>query len=104
MSLLTGEYERAGEFANRLLELNRDSRGAGTGPGFVGAEALLGFVSLRRWNFELAARWFTESLRVLYGSDHMYRDGMRTLSACGLGDTHLREGKPELALADYRQG
>lgn len=32
-----------------------------------------------------------------------YREGMRTLNACGLGDTHLRAGKPELALTEYRR-
>jgi len=100
LSLLIGKYERAEEFANRLLELNSSG---GAPPGFVGAEALLGTICLRRGDFEAACRWFTRSLNALYQSDHTYRDGMRTLSACGLGDAHLREGKPYLALADYRQ-
>lgn len=103
LCLLNGNYPRAEEFAKRLLELNADSRNLSSGPGFVGAEVLLGMVALRRGEFEAAVAWFTQSLDVLYKTDHMYRDGMRTLSACGLGDTCLRQGKPAQALTHYHQ-
>jgi DNA-binding winged helix-turn-helix (wHTH) protein/tetratricopeptide (TPR) repeat protein len=98
-ALLTGDYDRAEEFANRLC--GADDNGGGMPP-FIGREVLIGKVFLRRGNLEEACRWFTQSLQELSASDHMYRDGMRALSACGLGDVHLRQGNWDLALADYR--
>lgn len=99
VALLNGEYQHAEAFARRLLECKQNP---GTGPGFVGAEALLGMISLRRGQAPEALQWYEQSSRVLYDSDHMYRDGMRCLTACGLGDVYLRERKFEQALASYR--
>jgi len=100
LALLNGNYQRAEEFAMHLMELTKKGPGE---PGFIGAETLLGMVSLRRGNFGGACRWFTQSLETLASSDHMYREGLMAVSNCGLGDTYLREGKSEMALAAYRQ-
>jgi DNA-binding winged helix-turn-helix (wHTH) protein/cytochrome c-type biogenesis protein CcmH/NrfG len=100
IALLNGEYQHAEAFARRLIECNKK---ADRGPGFVGGEALMGTISLRRGQVAEALRWFGQSLQVLYGSDHMYRDGFRCLTTCGLGDAYLRERKVDQALVAYRQ-
>jgi TolB-like protein/DNA-binding SARP family transcriptional activator/Flp pilus assembly protein TadD len=98
-AVLVGNYDRAEQFARRLLSFaNEDSHGTR----FIGAEMLLGSIFLRRGDLEASRHWFIESLEGLSRSEHAYRDGMRALSACGLGDTSLREGRLDRALAEYR--
>jgi tetratricopeptide (TPR) repeat protein len=100
LALLHGHYERAEEFAQRLLDAaTEDARTSR----FIGAESILGTLWLRRGDFERAERWFKQGFDVLSGSDHMYRDGMRVTSACGLGDINLHRAKPSLALIEYRK-
>lgn len=100
VALLNGNYDRAQEFAERLLALSAEDT---SGTRFVGAETILGTVSLRRGNLAQAESWFQRGMETLSGSDHMYRDGMRAANACGLGDTKMHRGNPSEALVDYRR-
>jgi TolB-like protein/Flp pilus assembly protein TadD len=98
-AVLVGNYDRAEQFARKLLCL-ADKGSPGTR--FIGAELLLGSIFLRRGDLEASRHWFIESLEGLSKSGHAYRDGIRVLSACGLGDTSLREGRLDRALTEYR--
>jgi DNA-binding winged helix-turn-helix (wHTH) protein/tetratricopeptide (TPR) repeat protein len=100
LSLLNGNYSRAEEFADRLLQSNADAAGATK---FIGAEVLLATICLRRGNYQKALGWLSQSMAKLAASDHMYREGMMALSSCVLGDIHLRQEKPDVALVDYRR-
>jgi tetratricopeptide (TPR) repeat protein len=99
VALFHGNYERAEEFAKRLLLLNS----CDSPLRFIGAEMLLGTAELRRGNTAGAIRWFTESLTVHGRSAHVYRDLVCAFSSCGLGDTCLRHGDAEVALTHYRR-
>jgi DNA-binding winged helix-turn-helix (wHTH) protein/tetratricopeptide (TPR) repeat protein len=98
-AVLVGNYDRAEQFARKLLSL-ADKGSSGTR--FIGAEMLLGSIFLRRGDLEASRQWFIKSLEWLSKSGHAYRDGIRALSACGLGDTSLREARLDQALAEYR--
>jgi len=100
VSLLNGNYERAEHFSQRLLNF---PAGDASATRFIGAETILGNLSLRRGNLQEAETWFKQGMEVLSTSDHMYRDGMRVASACGLGDTNLRRERFSVALTDYRK-
>ena len=69
---------------------------------FVGASSLLGFVHTRELSWDVARRNHLESLELLRGIDHVYRDVFVTLSACGLGEIELRAAHPDLALTRFR--
>jgi tetratricopeptide (TPR) repeat protein len=99
-ALLTGEYERAEEYASRLLEMNRAPKGLP----FIGAEIVLGSVKLRQGDPRGARRLLLEFLERIKGSDHMYRDAMSGAAACVLGDVELRHGDIADALSAYRRG
>lgn len=96
----TTNYERAEHFSQRLLNFPVDDASATR---FIGAETILGNLSLRRGNLQEAETWFKQGMEVLSTSDHMYRDGMRVASSCGLGDTNLRQERVSAALTDYRR-
>jgi serine/threonine protein kinase/Flp pilus assembly protein TadD len=100
VALLNGNYERTERFAQRLLDFAVDDTSATR---FIGAETILGNVSLRRGNLQEAETWFKREMDLLSTSDHTYRDGMRVASACGLGDTNLRRDRVSAALTDYRK-
>ena len=99
-ALLTGEYERAEEYAGRLLEMSRAPKGLP----FIGAEIVLGSVRLRQGDSRGARGMLVEFLQRMTGSDHMYRDAMSAAGACVLGDVELRHGDSAEALAAYRRG
>jgi serine/threonine-protein kinase len=100
VALLNSNYERAEKFAQRLLNFTVDDTSATR---FIGAETILGSLSLRRGNLQEAETWFKRGMDLLSTSDHMYKDGMRVASSCGLGDTNLRRERVSAALTDYRR-
>ncbi len=99
LALLNGDYEHAEEFARQLLD--RNSRTVGLP--FIGAELVLASVELRRHNPKAARKLLLDFLERLTVSDHMYRDSMEAAACCELGDTEMRDGKTEEALAAYRR-
>lgn len=97
-ALLTGNYDEAVEFANRLV----DTRGR-PGVPFVGAEIVLGSVRLRQGDAAAARAVLVDFLNRMSVSGHMYRDAMMAVAACVLGDVEMREGNHEDALSAYRR-
>jgi DNA-binding winged helix-turn-helix (wHTH) protein/Flp pilus assembly protein TadD len=98
-ALLLGDYERAEEYAGRLLEMNRAPKGLP----FIGAEIVLGSVKLRQGDPAAARGLLLSFLERMTASDHMYRDAMSGAAACALGDVELRHGNSAEALAAYRR-
>ena len=98
-ALLSGNYERAEEFAGKLLNMNLHARGLP----FIGAEIVLASVKLRRGEPAVARSLLTEFLDRLAQSDHMYRDAMSAAAACVLGDVELRHGQVADALVAFRR-
>lgn len=96
MALLNGDYPRARLFAGRILD-------AASGMQFVGAKLVLGSVELRTGNHGRARETLQEFLRDMEASDHMYGEIMFAAGACLLGDTEIRDGRSEEALAAYRR-
>lgn len=99
LSLLNGKYDHAEQFAGRLRELNQTP----VGTRFLGAELFLAIAALRRGDFAAAEQWNTRSFECLSAVDHAYRDAFMALTACGIGDVHLRQGRADLALVDFRR-
>ncbi|MFQ5927416.1 MAG: tetratricopeptide repeat protein, partial [Terriglobia bacterium] len=100
IALAVGNYDCAEKFSLQALELERSGTSVRR---FVGAETLLGSVWLRRGQWEKARQFYLQALESLATSDHMYRDAFVALTACGLGDLHLRQGQADAALADFRR-
>jgi tetratricopeptide (TPR) repeat protein len=98
-ALLAGDYERAEEYAGRLLEMNRAPKGLP----FIGAEIVLASVKLRQGDPCGARGLLLEFLEQMKSSDHMYRDAMSGAAACVLGDVELRHGDNAEALAAFRR-
>lgn len=100
LCLLNGYYDHAKEFAERLFQHDEAERPVAR---FPGAGNLLGMISLRKGEIELAYEHFSRSMAALAASDHAYAEGMKTWCACGLGDVELRLGNPTTAQARYRR-
>ena len=100
IALLCGEYDHAERFLRNCLEIER--RGPGFGY-FIGSEPLLAAVALRRGDNNAALRIYSDSYSSLQSSDHVYREAFQALTACGVGDVLLREGRTDSSLAEFRR-
>lgn len=98
-ALLTGDYQHAAQFANRLVEM----RPSAVGVPFIGAELILASIHMRRRESTLARGVLNDFLEYLATSTHMYRDTMSAVAACLLGDLDLSEHQVSNALAAYRR-
>jgi DNA-binding winged helix-turn-helix (wHTH) protein/Flp pilus assembly protein TadD len=96
---LVGDYAHAWLFGQRLLAMS----GQPGGLPFVGAEIVLASIELRQGRPKAAIQFLEAFLERMRTTDHMYRDGMSVVAACGLGDVYLREGETAQALASYRR-
>jgi tetratricopeptide (TPR) repeat protein len=100
IALLSGEYDRAEQLLLNCLEVER--RGPGFGY-FVGSEMLLATVKQRRGDKLGAREMYAASTASLESCDHVYREAFLALTACGLGDVLLREGRTDNALTEFRR-
>jgi tetratricopeptide (TPR) repeat protein len=83
-----------------LREIER--RGPGFGF-FLGSEMILATVKQRRGDKEGAREMYAASTATLESHDHVYREAFLALTACGLGDLLLREGRVDAALTEFRR-
>jgi serine/threonine protein kinase len=95
-----GEYDHADRFLRTCLEIER--RGPGFGY-FIGSEVLLAAVAMRRGDNDAALRIYSDSYSSLQSCDHVYREAFQALTACGLGNVLLREGRTDGALGEFRR-
>jgi serine/threonine-protein kinase len=100
IALASGEYDTAEQFLLKCLEAER--RGPGFGY-FIGAEMLLATVMHRSGNNDRAREMYSGSTASLESCDHVYREAMLALTACGLGHLLVREGRAEAALTEFRR-
>jgi len=98
--LQAGDYDGAEKCAQHLLGM----LAAGTVPyALPHAEFLIGACWLRRGNWRRALEWHRRGVEYWTPRDHSYREHSLALNACGMGDAHLRAGKFEQALTDFRR-
>jgi tetratricopeptide (TPR) repeat protein len=95
-----GQYDDAERFLDSMH--NVDSTGKLTPP-WIGEQMLRGAAAIRAMRFEDADKQFTESIAAIGNADHICRDAFLALSACGVGDTWIRQGRAELAVAHFRR-
>jgi serine/threonine protein kinase len=100
IALMCGEYDPAEKFLLTCLEIQR--RGPGFGY-FLGSEMILATVKQRRGDQLGAREMYAASSASLESSDHLYREAFLALTACGLGDVLLREGRADTALTEFRR-
>jgi TolB-like protein/Tfp pilus assembly protein PilF len=100
IAAMCGDYDSAEQFLLTSLETER--RGPGFGY-FIGSEMLLATVTQRRGDNDRAREIYASSTAALESCDHVYREAMLALTACGLGDVLLREGRIETALTEFRR-
>jgi len=100
ITLSWGEYGRAEQFLQRGLDIAR--RGPGYGF-FIGPEMLLATVAQRRGQNDRAHELYAASASALESTDHLYREAFQALTACGLGELQLREGRSETAMKEFRR-
>jgi len=100
IALLCGEYDRSEQLLLNCLEVER--RGPGFGY-FLGSEMLLATVKQRRGDKLGAREMYAASTASLESCDHVYREAFLALTACGLGDVLLREGRTDNALTEFRR-
>jgi serine/threonine protein kinase len=100
IALMCGEYDPAEKFLLTCLEIQR--RGPGFGY-FLGSEMILATVKQRRGDQLGAREMYAASSASLESSDHLYREAFLALTACGLGDVLLREGRADAALTEFRR-
>jgi tetratricopeptide (TPR) repeat protein len=100
IAVACGEYDRAEEFLLNLREIER--RGPGFGF-FLGSEMILATIKQRRGDKEGAREMCAASTATLESRDHVYREAFLALTACGLGDLLLREGRADAALTEFRR-
>ena len=100
MVLHTGAYDRAESFLREGLELEISGRAIGA---FPFEEMLLGQISMRRLDWEKSLDWHQRGLDRLSTIDHMYREPIIAIHACGMGDVRLRQGDFQQALAGYHR-
>lgn len=100
IALMCGEYDPAEKLLLSCLEIQR--RGPGYGY-FLGSEMILATVKQRRGDQLGAREMYAASSASLESSDHLYREAFLALTACGLGDVLLREGRADTALTEFRR-
>ena len=97
IALLNGKYDRAEEYVQQSVEIERSGRMFNR---FLGTEIILGNVWVRRGNLSKAIEMYTQALKMISTVDHAYREAMLALSACLRAEVHLRQRHGDLALAD----
>lgn len=100
IAVMCGEYDRAEQFLLAGLETER--RGPGFGY-FIGFQMILATVAQRRGDKDKARETYAASTTSLESCDHVYREAFLALTACGLGDLLVREGRTEAALTEFRR-
>jgi len=100
IALVCGEYDRAEGFLLKCLEIQQ--RGPGFGY-FIGSPMVLATVKQRRGDTPGAREMYAASTASLESCDHLYREAFLALTACGLGDVLLREGRVDAALTEFRR-
>ena len=95
-----GEYDHAEKFLS--IGLEREKQGFGFGY-FIGFRTLLGTVAQRRGQNEKAHEFYAAATAALEAYDHVYKEAFLALTACGLGDLLLREGRLQQALNEFRR-
>jgi serine/threonine protein kinase/tetratricopeptide (TPR) repeat protein len=100
IALVCGEYDRAERLLLNCLEIQR--RGPGFGY-FLGSEMILATVKQRRGDPLGAHEMSAAATASLESCDHLYREAFLALTACGLGDLLLREGRADTALTEFRR-
>lgn len=100
LALACGEYDHAEQFLEKGYEIER--RGPGFGY-FVGFSTLLGTVADRRGHSERACELYFAARTSLESCDNVYREAFLILTACGLGQILLRQGKADAAMAEFRR-
>ncbi len=100
IAAMCGDYDRAQQFLQAGIEIQR--RGLGFGY-FIGSETVLATVIHRRGDNGKAREIYAAATASLESSDHVYREAFLALTACGLGDLLRREGNFEAALIEFRR-
>ena len=99
IAIMCGEYDHAEKYLTAGMKI--ENRGPGFGK--IGAEMLLATVSQRRGDQDQAQENYAASTATLESCDHVYREAFLALTACGLGDVLLREGRTSAALTEFRR-
>jgi tetratricopeptide (TPR) repeat protein len=97
---MCGEYDHAERFLLKMRDVER--RGPGYGF-FLGSEMLLATVKQHSGDKEGAREMYAASTATLESHDHVYREAFLALTACGLGELLLREGRADAALTEFRR-
>jgi len=100
LATMCGEYDHAQQYLLRGLELQR--RGPGFGY-FIGPEMVLATVTQRQGHIGKAREIYASAAASFESCDHVYREAMLALTACGLGDLLRREGHLEAAWVEFRR-
>ncbi|HUK12908.1 MAG TPA: protein kinase, partial [Thermoanaerobaculaceae bacterium] len=99
--LRAGDHAGARAALERACEIERSGRF--THARFVGAFSLLGRLLQRTEGSGSALAAYDTSLGVLRGVDHVYTAASVALARLGGGEAHIRAGRPDAAMASYRQ-
>ena len=100
IAVCAGDHAAADRYLARSSELVQ----TGTAPSWVpGAETSRGTLWLKRRQLGQAEQAYQEAIAFLQERDHIFREPILSLAACGLGDSLLRGGKSEPAMAAYRR-
>jgi TolB-like protein/predicted Ser/Thr protein kinase/Flp pilus assembly protein TadD len=100
IAVVCGEYDRAEQFLRTLRDIEHRPPGFGF---FLGSEMILATVKQRRGDKEGAREMYAASTATLESHDHVYREAFLALTACGLGEMLLGEGRTEAALTEFRR-
>jgi len=96
VALAAGDYDKVDQFTGQLDQLAASGRGmrAWFGPGI-----LRGTLSLRRGRLEESGEAYLAAFDGIAGGDHVYREPIMALCACGASEVYLRLGRTEDAVA-----
>ena len=99
-ALAAGDYGQVERFAAQLDELAHSGRGmrAWFGPGIF-----RGALWLRRSQLERSLETYLDAFDQMARGDHVYREPIMALCACGASEACLRQGRAEQALAEARR-
>src|SRR5438270_281673 len=100
IAVACGEYDRAEQFLLTLRDIERHPPAFGF---FLGSQMILATVKQRRGDNEAAREMYAASTATLESHDHVYREAFLALTACGLGETLLREDRTEASLTEFRR-
>jgi len=95
-----GAYEAGNFYLDNARELLQTRRASGWVPG---AETAWSTLLLKQKRYEEAEQAYQFALGFLQTTDHIFREPIMALAACGLGDVQLRRSRPADALGAYRR-